>query len=651
MKRRLVCLLVLPVILWPQVALAQWTVVGDGFEYRSFTVAGPNNVFVARMDRANINCILDSSIGTGELYEGRETVRDQVTRYEDAINYWNEDWGQRNHVVVAVNGDFFDLSNGVPTGGQIQSGWYCKSFPEFGGWSGMAWKPDRNVFMGGCVAHYRQNRIVRYLNTGATQNFTEINGTRWRTNDYIIYTPHYATNTHTDNNGTEVLVELDQPLLVKPDPDMVTGTVREIRQNLGSTTIPFDHIVLSVNGSNVSTLLANVSVGSRVGISVKIFDFYPQWENPGCSTNTGNSWTRTYSCVGGNFIFLADGVSKYTANPGLTARNPRTAVAYNDTYIFFIVDDGRCVSVGMSMAELADFCINYLGATWGYNLDGGGSSTMVVNGQVMNVPSDNNCTTERAVANGLMMLNVLPKQLSSSFGVGNVVRTNTSASVRLGPGTNYAVLATVPCDTQGTVLGHAMRGIYAKGQYWWKCDFSGTAGWVSEGQLTYFSGDRPPVITQHPADQAVGIGSNAVFTVQATGTGTLSYQWQKSQVNLTNGGPFSGVFTSTLSITGASLAEAGAYRCVVTNAYGSATSNEATLTVRSPDFDGDMAVDLTDFAHLQLCLGAPQFVNFLGCVDADLNYDQQVNTSDVRKFKKCLSGVAVPLTPGCLSLP
>lgn len=89
----------------------------------------------------------------------------------------------------------------------------------------------------------------------------------------------------------------------------------------------------------------------------------------------------------------------------------------------------------------------------------------------------------------------------------------------------------------------------------------------------------PPTITQHPASQTASIGSTATFTVLAVGTAPLAYQWQKSQANLSNGGHYAGVTTATLTISNADAADAGDYRCVVSNGYGSATSNEATLTI------------------------------------------------------------------------
>ena len=70
------------------------------------------------------------------------------------------------------------------------------------------------------------------------------------------------------------------------------------------------------------------------------------------------------------------------------ASNPRTAIGIkaDGTYLF-VVSDGRTdESEGLSLAELAEF-MQSLGAETAYNLDGGGSSTMVFNGEVVNTPT------------------------------------------------------------------------------------------------------------------------------------------------------------------------------------------------------------------------------------------------------------------------
>ena len=79
--------------------------------------------------------------------------------------------------------------------------------------------------------------------------------------------------------------------------------------------------------------------------------------------------------------------------------NPRTAVGIIDTNHFvFVVSDGRTSeSAGLSLYELASF-MQSLGVKTAYNLDGGGSSTMYYNGEVINNPTSNGRIKERAVS-------------------------------------------------------------------------------------------------------------------------------------------------------------------------------------------------------------------------------------------------------------
>jgi glucose/arabinose dehydrogenase len=106
--------------------------------------------------------------------------------------------------------------------------------------------------------------------------------------------------------------------------------------------------------------------------------------------------------------------------------------------------------------------------------------------------------------------------------------------------------------------------------YLTRSDGSPGAGRLS--RITY--GQLAPVITSQPADLTVAPGDPATFTVQAGGAQPLSYQWQRNRINI------AGATQSTYTITSASTADTGAmFRALVTNQYGSATSNEAVLTV------------------------------------------------------------------------
>ena len=133
----------------------------------------------------------------------------------------------------------------------------------------------------------------------------------------------------------------------------------------------------------------------------------------------------------------------------------------------------------------------------------------------------------------------------------------------------------------------------------------------------------------------------AQFTVAATGDGTLTYQWQKNSVNVTNGGHYAGCTTATLTISTADSSDAASYRCVVTGGCGSATSNAATLTVtpagQRGDFDHDNDVDLQDFGILQRCLRVSNPAGDPTCGPADLDGNNIIDRQDVTRFVGCMS--------------
>lgn len=95
-------------------------------------------------------------------------------------------------------------------------------------------------------------------------------------------------------------------------------------------------------------------------------------------------------------------------------------------------------------------------------------------------------------------------------------------------------------------------------------------------RITYQVSGTPPAIAQQPANQTVLVGGNATFTVGATGTAPLSYQWQRGQVNI------AGATATSYTLPNAQQSDNGArFRVIVSNGFGTATSNEAVLTVTS----------------------------------------------------------------------
>lgn len=182
--------------------------------------------------------------------------------------------------------------------------------------------------------------------------------------------------------------------------------------------------------------------------------------------------------------------------------------------------------------------------------------------------------------------------------------------------TSNTVVATAnPTATTGATLSAAVAG----GTYFVRVSGVGVGsplsatpdGYTSYGSLGAYTlsgtvaANSPPAFTTQPLPKSVRATFPASFTVATSGFPTPTWQWQRlpagssTWANLTNAGPYSGVTTLTLSVTGTTVGMSGdQFRCVATNASGSATSGAASLTVTLAggvvvnDFNGDGKSDL-----------------------------------------------------------
>jgi glucose/arabinose dehydrogenase len=109
--------------------------------------------------------------------------------------------------------------------------------------------------------------------------------------------------------------------------------------------------------------------------------------------------------------------------------------------------------------------------------------------------------------------------------------------------------------------------VHADGSLWY---LARDGGQVFRVQYT---ADTAPSIATQPSNVTVAAGQAATFSVTASGSAPLQYQWQRNGVNIPNANAASYSFTTTANDNGAM------FRVIVSNSAGSATSNAATLTV------------------------------------------------------------------------
>jgi hypothetical protein len=199
--------------------------------------------------------------------------------------------------------------------------------------------------------------------------------------EMIVLTPEFHRTTLTDPSGMEAVVR--------------KGRVVEIRDRLGSSPIPEDGFVLSARGAARDWMRLSLKPGARAAVLTSFetrpaLPFAPEF------------------LLGGGPRLLADGKpvpSEAGAYPEgfYSTRHPRTAAGVrNDGSIVLAVIDGRRpkIGVGLSIDELAALMAE-LGCVEAINLDGGGSSTMVVGDKVVNSPSD--AAGERPVSDALLV--------------------------------------------------------------------------------------------------------------------------------------------------------------------------------------------------------------------------------------------------------
>lgn len=121
--------------------------------------------------------------------------------------------------------------------------------------------------------------------------------------------------------------------------------------------------------------------------------------------------------------------------------------------------------------------------------------------------------------------------------------------------------------------------------YMYRCVVTNACAIATTSNAMTLTVANAPVVTQQPANQTICLDGNTSYTVAATSSAPIAYQWQGSEngttwFNLINAGIYSGVTTTTLNLTSVGIGGYTMFRCVLnTGCIPATTSNPATLTI------------------------------------------------------------------------
>ncbi len=338
---------------------------------------GPWAIHVVETDLSQQHLELRALLGSGQRI-GRGTVAQAATAVRS----------QDRRPVAAVNGDFFSLADdeygGIPLGLHIDEG-ELVTLPD----------PSRSVLylLADGTVHVSRFRANAWLHGPSDLLYpvAALNRPPGQS-ELVLFTPRFGERTRGDEQTTQfALANLSGPVCANA---RLKATIAAITTG-AAQPIPPEGAVLAARGV-AAYALRGLKVGDEVELSLTL---EPQ--------------TATIKeAIGGGPRLVREGrvsvehLEERFADTFATRRHPRTAAGVSDGALLLVTVDGRQpgYSEGMTLPELAQLLIN-LGCQEAINLDGGGSTTMMVRDQIVNSPSGG---APRPVANALALFTTAP---------------------------------------------------------------------------------------------------------------------------------------------------------------------------------------------------------------------------------------------------
>jgi hypothetical protein len=316
-------------------------------------------IHALRLDPDLVDLTTDLALGDRQ---GRATVADAV---------------QRRGAIAGINGGFFNLINGDPLGPLRVDGMLVS---------------HSTLSRGAVAISHNRGRLALRIDRVTVALALDVPGpgrlapmalagvdmTR-PAGGLVAYTPRYGATTGTAAGGVEWVLE-------RTAGKGTGASFTVVKQGDANSTIPSTGLVLSFGGTALAAPLAGLTAGRLVRL-------VERWA-PASGRHAGD-WRTADDVVNGAGVLVSAGrpVEAWTGErlaASFLGRHPRTIIGADRAGdVWLVTVDGRQpgYSVGMTLVEAQRLALS-LGLVDALNLDGGGSTTMVVEGQVVNRPSD-----------------------------------------------------------------------------------------------------------------------------------------------------------------------------------------------------------------------------------------------------------------------
>ncbi len=338
--------------------------------YRYVYNSIPWNINIIEINSTDKNYSILSVKSSNKIHNSREKVSDIVKR------------NRNKNITIGINADFF-YPDGDIVNNQISEGEFVKGIKSNRSQIAFTFsnEPFINIFSFSGKLILKDNKEISIDALNQKRGFDSI----------VIYNKYWGNSTNTGGSGIEyVFIPIDSTIANKP----FRAVIKSILDS--NATITNNQYVLSASDNKKNTTLSSLQINDTILISLNI---QPDINN-------------VKELVGGLPQIIKDGINiahsqalKEGANEKFSlTRHPRTAIGYSrdKAKLYLITVDGRqkC-SAGMTLNELSEFML-FLGCYNALNLDGGGSTTLVINDKIINYPSD--LTGERPVGNALLII-------------------------------------------------------------------------------------------------------------------------------------------------------------------------------------------------------------------------------------------------------